>query len=52
MTRQQMIDEIVEHELEINFSDRSYVRELIMTGFKGLDSKTDDEIKQEWEEIQ
>lgn len=52
LTREQMIAECIEHEIEVNFCDRTYVREVLMTGMKGYDRMTDSEVLEYWESFQ
>ena len=49
MNREEMIEEIIERQLEVNYSDRSYVREKLYTGIKGYINMTDEELKQEYD---
>ncbi len=55
MTKQelkdQMISQLVELELEVNYSDRSFIREVLCSGIKGYDNLTDQELINEYEQI-
>ncbi len=51
-TRQEMINEIIENETEVNFSDPTYIREILLTGFGGYDNMSDSEIQGEWDDLQ
>lgn len=52
MTRREMIKALVEHEIEVNFSNMSFIRDVIHTGYVGYDMLTDEEIKSEYDYIQ
>lgn len=51
-TRQEMISEIIAHEIEVNFSDSTYIEDVLLTGMKGLNDMTDEEIFENWESFQ
>ena len=51
MSRQEMIDTLIKHEMEVNYSDLSYVREVLMTGLRGFNDYTDDELKAACDEV-
>jgi hypothetical protein len=51
-SRSEMIEELIENELEVNYSDPTYIREVLLTGLKGYESFTDAEIQTYWDEIQ
>jgi hypothetical protein len=47
-----MIIDCINHELEVNFTDRSYICEVLYHGLKGYDNMTDAEIKEYWDSFQ
>lgn len=47
-----MIDELVEHELEVNYTDPSYIRAVLREGLTGYDALTDSEVEALWKAIQ
>lgn len=51
-TREEMIDELVEHELEVNYTDPSYIRAVLREGLTGYDALTDSEVEALWKAIQ
>jgi len=48
--REKVIDAMAEREYDCNFSDRSFVFEVICDGYKGYNTLNDHELRIEWEE--
>lgn len=51
MTREEMIKELIEHEIEVNYSDKTFIREVLLSGLTGYNDMTDEQIKEEYEQI-
>lgn len=51
MTKQDMITQLIEHELEVNFSDRTYIVEVLYSGLTGYDEMTEEEIKTHYDMV-
>ena len=52
MSRQEMIDFIINQEIKVNSGENDwYLREILENGFKGYDNYSDDEIKKVYEQI-
>ena len=52
MSRQDMINELISHEIEVNLSDPSMCKEMLLSGWVGYDNMSLTEITSEWEAIQ
>lgn len=48
LTREEMVKYLVDHEIEVNFSNTSILKEIVRSGWKGFDNMTDDEIEYEY----
>jgi hypothetical protein len=51
-TREVMIAELIERDIEVNFSDTSYIREVLWVGFPGYNDLSIEQIQQEYDELQ
>ena len=51
LTRQQMINAIIDHEIEVNYSDESFLREMLVCGWRGIEQWTDKEIEDRYDYI-
>lgn len=51
MSREEMIDAPIEYELEVNYSDKSFIREILCCGIRGYGNMSDQELKDEYQEV-